>query len=259
MIEQYRHFPFPLNVYAHIVARGGGSLDYLHYGLFAPGCSGIAEAQAHSTRLLLEQLPPPPARVLEVGTGLGTTLARLRERGYDASGINPDPHQVAYAAQRHGLGPHIACTRWEDFDGGGRRWEAIVFQESSQYIAPAEVFSRAARLLEPGGMLLILDEVGLQPAPPGEPALNPLGALLEAAAANGFAVQEQRDLSGLAAPTVDHLLRMTASLRAELQSLLGVTGQQLDELDRSNEAYRQKYADGRYGYALLRFTLPRPN
>lgn len=255
MIEQYRLFPFPLNVYAHIVARGGGPLDYLHYGLFAPGCSGIAEAQAHSTRLALQQLPQPPVRILEVGTGLGTTLARLRELGYDASGVNPDPHQVAYAAQRHGLGPHIACCKWETFDAGGQLWDAILFQESSQYIAPADIFSRAARLLRPGGTLVILDEVGLRPPPPGETGLNLLATLLEAAAASGFTLQKRQDLSQLAAPTVDHLLRMTAALRDELRSELGVTAQQLDALDRSNEAYRQKYADGRYGYALLRFSL----
>lgn len=261
MIEQYRHFPFPLNVYAHLVARGGGALEYLHYGLFAPGCATLAEAQAYSTRLLLQRLPLPPARILEVGTGLGTTLARLRDLGYEASGVNPDPHQIAHAQQRFGVGGHIACSRWEDFDAAGRRWDAIVFQESSQYIAPAQVCSRAAQLLGPSGVLLVLDEVALRPPPSGERGLHLLTDLCDAAAASGFALLEHLDLSSLAAPTVDHLLRMTAALRDELQSQLGVTAQQLDALDRSNEDYRRKYADGRYGYALLRFALTaaRPN
>ena len=33
-LEQYRDFPFPLNVYAHVLALEEGDVTYLHYGLF---------------------------------------------------------------------------------------------------------------------------------------------------------------------------------------------------------------------------------
>jgi SAM-dependent methyltransferase len=247
----YRHFPFPLNVYAHIVAHGGATLDYLHYGLFAPGCDDIAQAQAHSTQLVLQHLPKPPARILEVGTGLGATFARLTALGYDVTGVNPDAHQIAYAREHFGAGDRIACSRWEDFDTAGREWDCVLFQESSQYIAPSDIFARA-----PAPMVLIVDEVRLKPQAEG---LNLLADVLAAATSSGFDLREHVDLSQMAAPTVDHLLKMTGELRGELQALLGVTAQQLDELDRSNESYRRKYADGSYGYALLAFTRTRPS
>ena len=100
--------------------------------------------------------------------------------------------------------------------------------------------------------MLIVDEVGLR-RPAGETGLNLLTELVDAAQAQGLRLAEHIDLSAMAAPTVDHILRRTGELRDEMQRDLGVSAAQLDELDRSNELYRAKYADGRYGYALLRF------
>jgi SAM-dependent methyltransferase len=49
---------------------------------------------AHLTSDLLEfiagWLPPPPARVLEVGCGEGALTGRLAERGYEVLGLDPD-------------------------------------------------------------------------------------------------------------------------------------------------------------------------
>src|SRR5205823_5833786 len=93
----YRDFYYPLNVFMHILTREEGGVRYLHYGLFEQPDESIDAAQERSTELLLSRLPPPPARLLDVGVGLGTTLARLRELGYDAEGITPDAKQAAMA------------------------------------------------------------------------------------------------------------------------------------------------------------------
>ena len=255
MIERYRHFPFPLNIYAHLLVRNGCNLDYLHYGLFANEGATFAEAQAHSTELLLERLLPPPARLLEVGTGMGATMSLLLARGYDVTGVNPDPSQISVAQERFGVGDRITCSRWEDFEPASQ-WDQIVFQESAQYIAPADIFSRAARLLRAGGQLLILDEVGLRRGYEGEQGLNLLSDLKSCAASNGFRLDEELDLSKLAAPTLAHMLRAADELRGELLEQVGASEEQIDALNASNEAYRQKYADGRYGYVRLLFTLP---
>src|SRR6202022_2049667 len=86
----YRDFYYPLNVFMHILMLEEGDVRYLHYGLFERGEDSIGVAQERSTDLLLAQLPPPPARILDVGAGLGTTLERLGQLGYDAEGITPD-------------------------------------------------------------------------------------------------------------------------------------------------------------------------
>src|SRR3954471_14841977 len=94
MIEHFRGMPFPLNVYAHMLYLEWGKVDYLHYGLFDPGHIDLGAAQAQSSRLVFERLPPAPARILDVGIGLGTTLAALVELGHDATGITPDIQQA---------------------------------------------------------------------------------------------------------------------------------------------------------------------
>ena len=256
MIAHYRQFPFPLNIYAHLLVRSGCGLDYLHYGLFATGTETMAQAQAHSTQLLLQRLPPAPARLLEVGTGLGATMALLLARGYEVQGVNPDPSQIAFAQQHFNVGDRIACSKWEDFRHNGAAFDQVIFQESAQYIAPNDIFSGAARALRSGGSLLILDEVGLRRGHEGEQGLNLLSDLLACAQREAFTLEEHIDLSALAAPTIDQMLEASQRLRGELLGEVGASAEQVDALDASNRSYREKYADGRYGYALLRFRKP---
>src|SRR2546427_12040599 len=98
----YRDFPFPLNVFLHVVTLEEGAAHSMHYGLFERGDESIATAQERSTVLLLDRLPRPPCRLLEVGVGLGTTFARLAHLGYDIEGLTPDERQLAVAHARFG-------------------------------------------------------------------------------------------------------------------------------------------------------------
>jgi hypothetical protein len=235
----YRDFTYPLNVFMHILTHEEGEVRYLHYGLFERPDEPIAVAQERSTELLLSRLPPPPARLLEVGAGLGTTLARLAALGYDAQGITPDEKQVAMAGGR------VALSSFEEFDGGP--FDVLLFQESSQYI-DSEVLFAKARALAP--RVVVLDEFATQPlAEPG--ALRPLDGFLRAAAANGFFVAEDLDLSEKAAPTVDYFRVRLPRYRAALIADLGLTGQQVDDLVAGGERYSNRYYSGVYAYRLL--------
>jgi cyclopropane fatty-acyl-phospholipid synthase-like methyltransferase len=80
---------------------------------------------------LLSRLPPPPARLLEVGIGLGTTLARLREMGYAVEGITPDAVQAAAARGRFGERILIHTVPLEYFETDAR-YDAVFFQGLSQ-------------------------------------------------------------------------------------------------------------------------------
>jgi cyclopropane fatty-acyl-phospholipid synthase-like methyltransferase len=253
MIEHIRGMAFPLNVYAHMLYLEWGKVDYLHYGLFEPGQADLGTAQARSSRLVFDRLPSAPARILDVGIGLGTTLAALVELGHDATGITPDIRQARVAQERFGIGSKIVCSTWEEFPEAGQPHDLILFQESAQYIDPKNIFAKAARLLVDGGMLQIQDEVGLRRNAADEPGLNLLADYLAQAPAHGLVLEEQIDLSAQAAPTLRHMLALVDKHRPALRQDLGVTEQQLDALKESNRLYEQKYADGRYGYALLRF------
>lgn len=245
-----RDFPYPLSVFLHVLAREEGAALGLHYGLFESKDESMATAQGRSTALLIEQLPPPPASLLEVGIGLGSTLDRLTRLGYDAEGIGPDERQVAAARSIFGsVRAHVAPL--ETFEAG-RRYDVIVFQESAQYIESGALFGRTRRLAAPGATVVVLDEFALRPIErPG--ALHRLDRFREAAGREGFRLEKEIDLSRAAAPTVDYFLDRLPRHRESLVAALDLSDGQVDALVESGQAYRDLYADGSYGYRLLRF------
>lgn len=225
----------------HILSHEEGAVRHLHYGLFERAENTLLQAQERSTELLLSRLPPPPAKLLEAGIGLGTMLTRLLALGYDAEGITPDEHQIAMA----GALP-VHCAAFETFDPG-RTYDAIVFQESSQYIDAQALFARAKALAP---RVIVLDEFALQPLDE-EGALHSLTGFLEAAAGHGFRVTEELDVSAKAAPTMDYFTHRIPAYRERLIADLGVTDEQVEQLIASGAKYRSRYAEGVYGYRLL--------
>lgn len=225
----------------HILTHEEGSVRYLHYGLFDDEHEPLLTAQERSTELLLSRLPLPPARLLEVGIGLGTTLRRLLSLGYAAEGITPDRHQIAMA----GALP-VHCAAFETYEPGAT-YDAIVFQESSQYIDSEALFANAARLAP---RVIALDEFALQPLEE-EGALRSREAFLAAAQRHRFVVTEELDLSRQAAPTMSYFTHRIPAWRDRLIADLGLTGQQIDDLVTSGAKYRERYANGIYGYRLL--------
>ena len=247
----FRDFPFPLNVLLTVLEREEGSVESMHYGLFESAQDSIAAAQERSTALLLSRLPPPPARVLEVGIGLGTTLARLAGSGYDAEGLTPDAVQAASAKVRHGRDLRAHVSPLESFETT-RRYDAVFFQESSQYIESGALFRKVRALSAPGARVVVLDEFALTPVEKSG-ALHRLDAFVEAAAAEGFALREDLDVSRQAMPTIDWFLERIPRHEDALTTELPVTAEQLDALLASGREYRDLYASGAYGYRLLRF------
>src|SRR3954471_12289508 len=74
------------------------------------------------TQVLLDRyLPPPPARVLDVGGGPGVHATRLPRRGYDVELVDPVPLHVEQAPASGlsaALGDAAAISRYASaFDG----------------------------------------------------------------------------------------------------------------------------------------------
>ena len=237
-------FAFPLNVYARLLELREGRVDHLHFGVFESPGEPVLQAQQRASELLWQALPPP-CRLLEIGTGLGTTLARLRASGFAATGITPDGAQVQAAHERHDGAVAIEPARLEDFDHDAGRWQALLFQESAQYIRPVALFDAADRLLDDGpSTLVVMDEFALDRRDDTHHGLHALGAFCALAAT---------DLSQQVRPTLDYLLQGIAEFGARLAADLNLASGRLAELAASLGRYQRLYAEGVYGYALLRF------
>jgi hypothetical protein len=247
------HFAFPLNVYAHLLELREGRVDYLHYGVFQSPDEDVAVAQQRASELMHEALPSP-CRLLEVGIGLGTTLSRLRAAGYAATGITPDGAQIQAARDRYADTIAVEQSRLEDFNRDAGQWEALLFQESGQYIQPVALFEAADRLLHDGpSTIVVMDEFALDRREDAHHGLHSLPAFCALAARRGWTLSRRVDLSQQARPTLDYLQRGLEASAQPLAVDLGIAREQLASLAASIERYQRLYEEGVYGYALLRF------
>jgi SAM-dependent methyltransferase len=97
-----------------------------------------------------EQLPRPPARVLEVGCGQGELTTALAVDGYDVVGIDPLAPQ----------GDLFRRVLLEDLDPAEERFDAVVASQSLHHIRDLDhALDRIVELLGGNGVL-VLNEFG---------------------------------------------------------------------------------------------------
>jgi SAM-dependent methyltransferase len=105
-----------------------------------PGDLLLRRSRAHLATRLDALAPPGP--VLDVGAGEGVLLDALHRVGRKATGV-----------ERSSSRPDVVERDLEDVEG---QWAAIVFWHSLEHLPqPAAALEHAARLLRPGGVLVI--------------------------------------------------------------------------------------------------------
>lgn len=244
-------FAYPLNVYAHMLELDEGRLDYLHYGLFERPDEPVWQAQERASGCLWQVLPPP-CRVLEVGIGVGTTLRRLCDRGYQATGITPDAAQVAEVRRRHGDRIDARVCTLQDMGAPSQPFDTLLLQESAQYIEPLALFEAADRLLGNEACIVLMDEFAMRRPHASAVGLHLHAHVVALAQRMGWTVEHDEDVSAQAAHTVQAIERLVQRRRQELLRDLPVQAEQLDALVTSARQYRDRYAQGLYGYRVMR-------
>lgn len=100
----------------------------------------------------LRNVPPPPARLLDVGAGRGRFVAAARRAGYDASGIEPSPRGVEAAQTVYGVELRrsgIEEAREEGIDVV-TAWHVLEHLDD-----PGAALERISSWLRPGGALVV--------------------------------------------------------------------------------------------------------
>ena len=200
---------------------GGG--DYYNVGHWDAATGSLAQACAALVRRVAAPAVPvgaralcrPGALVLGVGCGLGASTAQLAALLAPSRviGVNLSPAQLAHARQRHD-GPTFCAmdaTRLGFADASVR---CVVSVEAAfHFRSRFDFLVEAARVLQPGGMLLMSDMLFnpvVEPpwwVPPENARQDAAGYLRDCHAA-GFVVEAMDDLTAATLePFCEHLTR----------------------------------------------------
>ncbi|MFW5470303.1 SAM-dependent methyltransferase [Knoellia sp. CPCC 206435] len=146
-----------------------GSQRAIHRELWGPGVTNRREAVHHAHALVLAELGPDDRRVLDLGCGVGTAALYLAaRRPVEVVGVSISPDQIR-RAERHaaaaaaGPGPGQVRFAVADFTALPSDLAGVDLAfaiESFVHADPAAAFFReAARVLRPGGTLVVIDDV----------------------------------------------------------------------------------------------------
>jgi SAM-dependent methyltransferase len=146
-----------------------GEIDYLEN--LGPGggehAGGKPFSDEYCGRMLVDMggvfmvLPPPPARVLDLGCGGGWTSRFLARRGYAVVGQDIAPDMIAVAeANRVAAGPLDLAFVVSDYESLGFRdeFDVALFYDALHHAEdPAAALASAYRALKPGGRLVTIE------------------------------------------------------------------------------------------------------
>ena len=149
----------------------GGGAGAIHRAVWGPGV-GTREAAFHyvedylidKLRGVLRSVPEPS--VVDLGCGVGGSLCHLAERlPIRGAGVTLSPVQARLAAGRiraAGLEDRIRCVEGDYTDPGLDLPAADLVYAIESFAHgpdPAAFFAQCARIVRPGGLLLICDDV----------------------------------------------------------------------------------------------------
>lgn len=184
--------------------------ENLHYGLWSGlevTAGNLRVAQDGYTAKLFGYLPEGRLRILDIGGGAGETAKKLLALGHSVEIVVPSPF-LAARCRETARGAVVHETTFEAFQGQGP-YDLCLFSESFQYIPLAESLPKCARLLSPGGTVLIADcfrteaYKGRQAEGPQPGGGHRLTAFREAVEGSPFVIETEEDITEAVAPSID--------------------------------------------------------
>jgi SAM-dependent methyltransferase len=184
--------------------------ENLHYGLWTGlevAAGNLRTAQDAYTAKLFGYLPEGRLRILDIGGGAGETAKKLLALGHSVEIVVPSPFLAARCRQTAKGATVHECT-FEAFQGQGP-FDLCLFSESFQYIPLTESLPKCARLLAPGGQVLIADCFRTDayrgrgthgPQPGGG---HRVAVFHDALAQAGFTILSEEDITDAVAPSID--------------------------------------------------------
>ncbi|MFI5340103.1 MAG: class I SAM-dependent methyltransferase [Candidatus Methylomirabilales bacterium] len=135
-----------VSLYADYHTRDGGdeaSWDRLMGRIFRESAERLCSSRNGSR----------PGRLLDIGCGYGAFVAAMRERGWDAEGVDPSPTVVAAAVKK---GRRVRLGTLDGIRGEDEPYDAVTMFYVLEHLPdPMTALRKVSDLLAPEGMLLI--------------------------------------------------------------------------------------------------------
>ncbi|MFD5896382.1 MULTISPECIES: methyltransferase domain-containing protein [unclassified Streptomyces] len=247
--------------------------ENLHYGYWEDDTddSAVAVATARLTDLLVTLLDPAPgAAVLDIGCGVGKPALQLvASRDVHVTGIAISDVEVEQAAERAEEAGRSDVTTFRNADVmelpfGDGSFDGAWAVESLLHVPDrGRALAETARVLRPGGRLVIADTAEIPPVgPDGRKVLNDICAsygvssfataaeYLELLAAHGFVDVEVRDISDKVVRTGAIMADVVEARRDELAKIDGP-----EPVDQYIDLMRRAAANPDIGYLVIVATL----
>ena len=275
MSEDYE----PAAHYDRVTAAWGMLLGHeLHYGYFASGDEDLPTATAALTSRMIDNARfESGQRVLDVGCGTGAPACRLAaDFGVEVLGITTSEVGVAAATDRARQAGLPGVT-FEVRDGTDNQlpdagFDRVWVMESSHLMPERQqLLSECARVLRPGGRLVLCDlvrrreipflelrqrteEFAVLRAAFGAARMDPLDDYAAYAETAGLTDIETEDVTAQTRPTFDRWQDNVTAHRDEVTAILGA--ESVEQFDRSCDILRAFWDDGTLGYGLLTAVKP---
>lgn len=247
--------------------------DELHYGVFSTPNDPLESATAALTSRMIEGAALAPGlRVLDVGCGSGTQACRLAsDHGVEVVGITTSREGVLRSSAR-AKAQGISGAVFEQRDGTNNglpdeSFDRVWVLESSHLMADrAALLTECARVLRPGGRMVLCDIIRRRDIPfgelrartedfavlraaYGEARMDPLDDYAMHMRTSGLEVDEMVDLTDETLPTFDRWQDNLNRHRPEVARILG--DQSVDDFEKSLDILRGFWLDGTLGYGYL--------
>lgn len=199
--------------------------EYMHYGYWKPGLEvkapNFKQAQEDYTDFEMQHIPAGVKTILDIGCGSGKVAEKLLERGYAVTCVSPPSNLTDRAAARLAGKATVHHMGFEDFKEEGK-YDLALFSESYQYVNLQKGFEQCARLLNPGGHVLLADFFHLDA--PGKSPLgggHKLSVFYETLKEQPFDIVEDIDITEQIAPTMTLINNLTMDVVYPTVLLIG--------------------------------------